>query len=117
MKVALPSKNNEVDNHFGHCQYFTIYTLENKEVIAKERLDAPAGCGCKSNIASTLAQLGVTVMLAGNMGNGAVNILNNNGIQVVRGCSGTTEEVIKAWLADKITDSGEGCSDHGDCHH
>jgi len=56
-------------------------------------------------------------MLAGNMGDGAVNVLAANGIQVVRGCSGKVEEVAQAWLAGTLNDSGVGCTDHGDCSH
>jgi len=26
-KVALPTKNQMVDNHFGHCDKFIIYSL------------------------------------------------------------------------------------------
>jgi predicted Fe-Mo cluster-binding NifX family protein len=118
MKIALPSRNNQVDSHFGHCRYYTIFTVDtNRKIVAEEKLEAPVGCGCKSDIASVLAQKGVKVMLAGNMGNGAVNILNANGIDVVRGCTGDVKAVAEAWLDNRITDSGTGCTDHGDCHH
>ncbi|MDK2823957.1 MAG: hypothetical protein PWQ67_771 [Clostridia bacterium] len=118
MKIAVPSRNNQVDSHFGHCEYFTIFTVDDsKKIINEERYDSPVGCGCKSNIASELARLGVTVMLAGNMGSGAVNVLTTNGINVIRGCSGDVRAVVEQFLADKVTDSGESCSDHGDCHN
>ncbi len=26
MKIALPSRGNQIDNHFGHCEYFTVFT-------------------------------------------------------------------------------------------
>ena len=38
---------------------------------------------------------GVTVMLAGGIGGGAINVLNNSGIEVIRGCSGDAGEVVK----------------------
>lgn len=50
-------------------------------------------CGCKSNIASILAEMGVSMMLAGNMGDGAVNVLNHSGIDVVRGYQGNVKDV------------------------
>ena len=76
MKLALPSRNNSVDSHFGHCEYFTVFTGdENKKIKHQETVASPVGCGCKSNIAGVLANLGVKVMLAGNMGDGAVNVL------------------------------------------
>ena len=78
----------------------------------KEILPSPQGCGCKSGIALVLRQKGVQVMLAGNMGEGARNVLESNEIKVVRGQSGNIDELVAAYLAGKITDSGEGCSHH-----
>lgn len=55
-------------------------------------------------------------MLAGNMGNGALNKLNIHGITVYRGCSGNTEDVVRSFLSGSITDSGESCQTHEDGH-
>lgn len=60
MKIALPSRNKQIDSHFGHCEYFTVYTIdENKKIVDEQTVTSPAGCGCKSNIAKTLADQGV----------------------------------------------------------
>ena len=113
MKIALPSIGTEVDEHFGHCQCFTIFDVndENK-IVSEETLTPPPGCGCKSSIVPQLARMGVSVMLAGNMGGGAVNILASNGIQVIRGCVGDVQEVAQAWLAGQVADSGASCQSH-----
>ncbi len=112
MKIALPSRGDLIDDHFGHCEYFTIFITENAELVHEEIIPSPVGCGCKSDIATTLAEMGVTMMLAGNMGDGAVNVLKNSGIEVVRGCSGSVKEVALAWLAGTLTDSGDSCHEH-----
>jgi predicted Fe-Mo cluster-binding NifX family protein len=119
MKIALPSNENKVDNHFGHCDYFTVFTVdENRSITSEEIIESPAGCGCKSNIAGVLSQMGVKVILAGNMGQGAVNVLNKHGIQVLRGCSGDVRTVANKWLEGSLADSGMGCHEHHDgCHH
>ncbi|GAA0180139.1 NifB/NifX family molybdenum-iron cluster-binding protein [Clostridium sediminicola] len=118
MKIALPSRQNIIDDHFGHCDYFTVFTVDdsNKSIISEETIASPAGCGCKSNIAQILSDMGVSVMLAGNMGNGAVNVLNYAGIQVVRGCSGDVKTVALKWLEGNIADSGDSCHAH-ECHN
>jgi len=117
MKIAVPTQNNSVDGHFGHCEYYTIYTIdENKNVVNKELMPSPEGCGCKSNIAGVLRQMNVSLMLAGNMGEGAFNMLQMQGIQVIRGCSGNTDEVVKKYLEDKLMDNGVLCSHHGHGH-
>ena len=71
---------------------------------------------CLSGIAADLQRLGVTVMLAGNMGEGAKNKLEAHGIAVVRGCSGDIETVVKNYLAGFILDSGKGCAGHDGAH-
>lgn len=113
MKIALPSKDNVIDSHFGHCDHFTVYTVnEKREIVSEEKVASPAGCGCKSDIASTLSAMGVKVMLAGNMGDGAVNVLRSSGIQVIRGCAGEIRSVAEGFLSGKVFDSGLGCSAH-----
>lgn len=116
MKVAVPTRDNRVDDHFGHCDHYTIYTIENKEIVNTETLPSPEGCGCKSGIAAELQKIGVEVMLAGNMGEGAKNKLEAHGIKVIRGCSGSINFVIGGFLAGAIMDSGLGCAGHSGEH-
>jgi len=114
MKIAVPTKGNNVDGHFGHCEFYTIFSVEDKKVLDKEILESPQGCGCKSNIAATLQQKGVRVMLSGNMGAGALSKLNAFGINVVRGCSGDVNQLVENYLKGDVKDSGESCAHH---HH
>jgi predicted Fe-Mo cluster-binding NifX family protein len=116
MKIAVPTRGSVVDDHFGHCEAYTVYSInENKEIISSEILPSPQGCGCKSNIAATLQQKGVNVMLAGNMGGGALNVLNLHGIEVYRGCTGDVRQLAEAFLQGSVGDSGESCGHHE--HH
>jgi len=120
MKIAIPTKDQQIDNHFGNCQSYTVYTVNtNMEIESSETVPSPQGCGCKSNIATTFKQMGVTVMLAGSMGAGALNILNNSGIKVYRGCEGSVQKNVEAFLKGNINDSGVGCTHHeeGDAEH
>jgi len=113
MKVAVPTRRNEVDDHFGHCEMYTVFNIdENNKIISSEVLPSPQGCGCKSNIASVLKEKGVSVMLAGNMGNGALNVLMSQGIEVYRGNSGNVHMLTEAFLLGRVVDSGEGCKSH-----
>lgn len=117
MKIAVPTKaGNQIDNHFGHCEFYSIFTVENNQVTQKQTLQSPQGCGCKSNIAYDLANMGVKVMLAGGIGNGAINKLNSQNIEVIRNCKGDVDVLIKEYLAGNIVDGGESCAAH-DEHH
>jgi len=127
MKIAVPvTADNQLDNHFGHCEFFKIYSIKSEgEIECVKKITPGNGCGCKSGIAGVLAGEGVTVMLAGGIGSGAVNTLAAAGIKVVRGCSGNPDNLIKLYIEGKITDSGESCAEHehhhhggdGNCHH
>lgn len=117
MKIAIPTKNNQVDDHFGHCEAYSVFTINsNQEIESIEMLPSPEGCGCKSNIASVLREKGVTVLLAGNMGTAALELLNNHGIKVFRGSAGDVRKLTEAYLQGQIKDSGIGCTSH-EQHH
>ncbi|MBQ8811465.1 MAG: NifB/NifX family molybdenum-iron cluster-binding protein [Bacteroidales bacterium] len=115
MKIAVPTREGIVDDHFGHCAYYTIFNIIDGKVSEVSKLASPEGCGCKSGIAPVLRQMGVTVMLAGNMGQGAKNVLESQRIEVIRGCSGNVEELVREYLAGNVRDNGEICVHH-DCH-
>jgi predicted Fe-Mo cluster-binding NifX family protein len=119
MKIAVPVTNeNKIDGHFGHCESYGVFTIsENKEITSIKKFESPQGCGCKSDIAGILAADGVTVMLAGGIGGGAINVLNNSGIEVIRGCSGNATEVVKLFLSGNVEDSGSSCHQHEGHQH
>ncbi|MBK7133545.1 MAG: NifB/NifX family molybdenum-iron cluster-binding protein [Bacteroidales bacterium] len=118
MKIAVPvTRDNQIDGHFGHCESYSVFTINNKkEITEKKNVESPQGCGCKSNIASVLADDGVSIMLAGGIGGGAINVLNSSGIDVIRGCSGDATEVVKLYLKGLVEDSGSSCHQH-QAHH
>lgn len=118
--IAVPTRiNKTVDDHFGHCLQFSLFAVnEQKAVQEAGTVLSQPGCGCKSNIAATLKAQGVTVLLAGNMGTGAVNVLQRQGIEVHRGCSGDARKAVEAFVAGDWKDSGVSCSAHhqGESH-
>lgn len=116
MKIAVPTVGDQVDQHFGHCEKYSIYTTEDKAILAVDYMDSPAGCGCKSNMASKLAEAGVTILLAGGIGNGAVNVLAQNGIATIKGASGRVADAVAMYLRGELLDRGDTCHEHGDGH-
>ena len=117
MKIAIPARDQQLEAHFVQCAYFALYRIEDGKVVARERVEAETH-GCRSSMASTLAGLGVHVMLAGTMGPGAHASLARNGIEVIRGCEGALEDVVTAFLGGGLVDragggGGCGCGGHG----
>ena len=68
MKIAVPTRDGHVDDHFGHCAYYTIFDVIDRKVINVIKMASPEGCGCKSGITPVFRQMGFVVMLAGNTG-------------------------------------------------
>ena len=113
-KIAVPSRTGMVDEHFGHCAYFTVFTVDDDNtILAEDRFTPPPVCGCKSNLVAELAGMGVGTLIAGNMGDGAAAKLRQSGIRVIRGAGGPIEGVIAAYLAGNLADSQETCTAHG----
>jgi predicted Fe-Mo cluster-binding NifX family protein len=118
MKIVVPvTSNNQIDSHFGHCESYAVFTIsENKQITDVQTLESPQGCGCKSNIASVFEENGVKVMLAGGIGGGAINVLNSHGIEVIRGCEGNAQEIVKLYVEGLVKDSGSSCHQHEEHH-
>jgi len=115
--IAIPTRAGQVDEHFGHCESFTIFTLdEAKNVTAEQSFAPPPDCGCKSNLVATLAEMGVRAVIAGNMGEGAARKLQQNGFTVVRGASGPVREALQAWLDGRLKNKIDLCQAHGHGH-
>lgn len=117
IKIAVPTRGDVVESHFGHCETYTIFTVDqDNKIVETELFSVTGGGGCKSDIAPELKSKGVSVMLAGGMGEGAISVLQNENIEVVRGCSGNITDVVLSYLKGAIKDSGEVCTEQGSQH-
>jgi predicted Fe-Mo cluster-binding NifX family protein len=118
MKIAVPvTIDNQIDGHFGHCDSYGVFTVsDNNEITGMTTVKSSDGCGCKSEDGSVLSTNGVTVLLAGGIGDGAVSKLNREGIEVIRGCSGNATEVVKLFISGLVEDTGNSCDHHGKHH-
>jgi predicted Fe-Mo cluster-binding NifX family protein len=113
MKIAVPINGQLVESHFGQCHTFAVFHSDNQKTInATEVIRWEHGCGCKSNLVATLKEMGVTVLLAGNMGQGALNTLMHHGIEVVRGSIGNAHDQVQQYLDGKLSDRDILCSTH-----
>ena len=118
MKVAVPAQGGLVDEHFGHCKEFLVFAVSPDGSLTSEAtIPSAEGCGCKSGVAAVLARAGVTHLVAGNMGEGAVQVLGAQGIEVVRGATGDARKAALAFAEGRLADSGVGCAGHTEPGH
>ncbi len=115
MKIAVPTKiGNQIDSHFGHCEFYSIFTIKKNKVVNKQIFQSPLGCGFKSDIAYDLAKMDVHIMLAGGIGNGAINKLAEQKIEVICNCNckGDVDVLVNEFLFGNIQDGGSNCATH-----
>ena len=116
MKIAMPVYQGNVDPHFGHAEEYRIFTISpGNQILNSELIQPEQGCGCKSGIASVLAERGVTLLLAGNIGAGAIQHMYAQGVEVIRGCSGEAVSVVRAFLDGQVEDNKQTCHQHEGC--
>lgn len=110
MKIAVACEGKNVAGHFGHCEAFTIFETQNKQILNQQRLPNP---GHKPGFLPVfLADKGTTVIISGGMGGGAVDIFNEKGIEVITGASGDAEAAVNNYLQGKLKSTGSICHDH-----
>lgn len=114
MKIALATTDQKVDGHFGHCDYFTVYTIDinQKTIISESKIEAPKGCGCSSNIASVLESESIDTLLTNNLGGSILEKLEKANIEVVLGCTGYVKDVTLDWLHGRLKKNPFVCLDH-----
>lgn len=112
MKAAVTTENQEVFQHFGKCQTFTLAVIENNQILSKSLLDAQ-GNGHSALVGLLQAQ-GVDTLVCGGIGQGAVEALSAAGIQVIRGCQGRVSMILELLAQGLLKDNPSQVCDHHD---
>lgn len=113
MKIAVASENKNVCPHFGHCESFLLFDVEDKKIVASETLANP---GHKPGfLPNFLSDLGVNVIISGGMGAGAIEIFDAKSIEVVTGAEGDARAAVENYLNGSLHSTGSVCTEH--THH
>lgn len=114
MKIAVASDNKEVTGHFGHCETFEVFEVEDKKIVNLESIPNP---GHKPGfLPNFLNDKGVNMIISGGMGQGAVDIFNEHNIEVIVGASGSSKDAVESYLKGDLESSGSICEDHDHEH-
>lgn len=116
MKIVIPSAENKLFGHFGHCEYFTFVEVnpETKEILSIEKKVPEEGISCQS--ANWIATQGANVVLAGGMGGRPMAIFAQNGVKIVAGCPELEiETVVNQYMNNTLSVGENACG--GEHHH
>lgn len=109
MKVAVAVEQGQIAPHFGHCEGFELYQLQGGNIIYEEYVANP---GHKPGfLPNFLGDQGVTAVVVGGIGQGAIEIFQERGIEIFQGISGLGREAVQAFAEGKL-ESGNSTCDH-----
>lgn len=115
MRIAVTHDNGEVFQHFGHSEEFKVYEVEDGDVQSSEVIGSNgSGHGA---LAALLADKGIDVLICGGIGGGAQNALEEAGIELCAGASGSADEAVAAYLRGELVNTGANCDHHHDEEH
>lgn len=118
MKIAVASEREMVTEHFGHCEHFNIFEVEDHKIVKSESVANP---GHKPGfLPNFLNDMGVKVIISGGMGAGAIDIFNEKKIEVITGAKGKAKDVVEDYLKGNLKSTGSICHEHqhhNECGH
>jgi ATP-binding protein involved in chromosome partitioning len=90
LKVAIPLSEGRLSSHFGHCEQFAVIQVKEGSIDRKEfHTPPPHEPGL---LPRWLGELGVNLVIAGGMGQSALNLFAERGIEVITGSTSAGPE-------------------------
>ena len=124
MRIAVPYENGNIFQHFGRSEAFKFYDVADGAVTAAAVVSTNgSGHGA---LAGFLVANHADVVICGGIGGGARTALDQAGIQLYGGVSGSADQAVEDLLAQKLVfqpdiqcshheghEEGHSCGDHG----
>ena len=107
-KIAIAQDGSLVSQHFGHCMSYALFNLEDGKMTRLPDLENPGHEPGK--LPRLLAAEGVNVIIAGGMGPRAIDLFEENGIEVILGVSGDLGLAAEAYANGTLTAGASACS-------
>lgn len=102
MKIAITSTGKslsaDMDPRFGRANYFVIVdpdSMDFEVVENSQNLNRPQGAGIQAG--KTVVDQQVELLITGNCGPKAFDVLNQAGVTIMTGASGTVEDAITSY--------------------
>lgn len=113
-RLAVATEQNQVAQHFGRCEGYTLVDYEGDRVINKWYLPNPGHQ--PGFLPRFLGEHGIDCIIAGGMGPRAQNLFNEQGIDYLLGITGPVDDAVKEYIKGAIA-GGESLCDHGQHGH
>ncbi len=108
--IAIPLENGRLCSHFGHCQHFAVVNVENNIIVNEDLITPPPHE--PGLLPGWLAERGVTDVIAGGMGQRAVNLFTEQNIRVSVGAQAKApRDLVNDWINNTLVTGSNAC-DH-----
>lgn len=108
--IAIPMEGGHLCSHFGHCEQFSFIDVEDS-IITNERLITPPPHE-PGLLPGWLAERGITDVIAGGMGQRALDLFAGQNIKVSVGAEAKSpKELVSDWLKKSLV-TGKNACDH-----
>ncbi len=117
-RIAIPLENGILCAHFGHCQQFAIVEVVDSVITDIKELTPPEHL--PGTYPRWVSGLGVTDVIGGGIGQKAIDLFNQQKINVFAGApTKPAKELVKDFIADKLTLNANYCNHDGShqCHN
>jgi predicted Fe-Mo cluster-binding NifX family protein len=110
MKICVTATagdlNAQVDPRFGRCQYFVFVDSDTMalEAMPNEAIAASGGAGIQA--AQIVVNKGVDVLISGNIGPNASQVLSTAGVKIATGAYGTVKEAVEMYKNGRLSETG-----------
>ena len=110
MKICVTATagdlNAQVDPRFGRSQYFVFVDSDTMafEAMLNEAIAAPGGAGIQA--AQTVLNRGGNVVISGNIGPNAFQVLSTAGVKIATGAYGTVKEAVEMYKTGRLSEAG-----------
>ncbi len=115
MRIAVTYEDGSIYQHFGHTGQFKIYDVQDGRIVKEEVADT-GGQG-HGALAGFLAGRNVDTLICGGIGAGARAALEQAGIRLYGGVSGSADEAAGALLAGSLVSDPDVCCSHHEAGH
>ena len=113
-KIAIPTSEGALFPHFGKAPQVTIFDVEEGKVVNKEIMTSPEHA--HGAMPRFLQGLGVTDVLCGGLGAGAVKMLGEMNINVYGGAPALPVDDVLAKFIDGSIEYGDSTCHHDACN-
>ncbi len=115
MKIAVATTAGKVSGHFGHSECFEVFRITGSVLDMRESVLCPPHDSC--DLPGFLKGLGVDAVIVGGIGEKAISLLADMGIEVYSGATGEAHMALAAYIRGELAkgvdpcvhEQGQGC--------